>query len=376
MILGALLDAGLDFEYLKSELQKLRLPGYELKRRKVKMLSLAATKFDVCLKDKDIRRGFSTLKDIERAINKSRLKKSVKELSCGIFKKLAEAECRAHGYRKDKAHFHEIGDTDSLIDIVGAVIALDYLGIERVCCSAVNVGSGMVCTAHGDLPVPAPVTSVLLKGMFSYSGGEGYELATPTGVAILKTLCGAAGDMPLMNVGRVGAGAGNFQTPGKPNILRVFLGEAGAPADYYNKDSALVVQANIDDMNLIGTEVILERILQAGALDVYFAPIYMKKTRMGILLSVITEKKFLDRVLKVIFEETTTFGVRTYEVTRYKLDRVTKAIKTKYGSVKFKTGRINNKAVAASPEYEDCKLISVRKNIPFRRVYEEVKRCA
>lgn len=374
MILGAFLDAGLDVVYLKKQLRKLPLSGYSLNIRKVKKSGLAATQFDVSLTEKG--RQTKSLNDIRRIISKSALSAKIKNLSCEIFQELADAECGAHGCKMKQARFHEIGDTDSIIDIVGAAIALDYLKIDKIYASAINTGSGTINTAHGRFPIPAPATSILLKGVPIYCDGKGHELATPTGVAILKTICEKFGQMPLMETQQIGTGAGNFDTGDRPNVLRVFIGDAAdeTAGGSYNKDTVVVVQANIDDMNSVGTECILERIFKAGALDVYFAPIYMKKTRMGILLSAITEKKNLDAVLKAIFRETTTLGVRTYEVTRYKLDRSVETVRSKYGSVRIKMAGLDNQIVSVSPEYEDCKRLSGKKAVPFRIVYGEAVR--
>jgi uncharacterized protein (TIGR00299 family) protein len=370
MILAAFLDAGLDFIYLKRQLRKLPISGYDIERKKVKRQGLAATVFEVHMDGAGHRR--KSLKEIRSILYRSRLNRDVKGASYKIFETLATAEAKAHGRKKGKVYFHEIGDIDSIIDIVGTVIALDYLKFDRIYSSPINVGYGTIETAHGIFPIPAPATSVLLKGVPAFSEGKGYELATPTGVAILKTISDAFCQMPLMKIDSTGCGAGTFDTPGRPNMLRIFSG-GYSQTGILNRDKVLVVETNIDDMNLIGTEAIMERIFKAGALDVYFEPIYMKKSRMGVKLSVITDNIFLEPVLNVIFQETSTFGVRTYEAARYKLGRAMKKIKTSYGSVGIKIGRLNNKIISISPEYEDCKKIAKKNNISFRDVYEQVK---
>ena len=382
MILAALLDAGLDLAYLKRELKKLRLRGYSIKAKKVKKANFVATKFDVVLDNRSACHNGSSLNDIKRIINRSRLNIKVKELSCRIFENLAIAEQASHGARASQTHFHEIGDTDALVDIVGAAIALDYLEISRIYSSGINVGSGTVKTAHGTLPVSAPATSFLLKGIPIYSSGDPYELTTPTGAAILKTACKGFGQLPLMKIEQVGCGAGSFDIKGMPNILRVFIGSDGQAVDAgYERDTVTVIEANIDDMNLVGAECVLEKIFQAGALDVCYQPVYMKKARLGMKLTALAEKRNLAQVLETIFQETPTFGVRTYEVQRYKLPRLVKTIKTKYGRCRVKIGGLNIKVGArcsvplqVSPEYEDCKALSVKRNVPFWKVYDEVKR--
>jgi len=371
MILAAFLDAGLDLDYFKGQLRRLPLEGYKIGVRKVKKVGLAATAFNVFLARAGRRRR--SLREIKNIISKSRLNENVKSLSIKVFEALAAAECKAHGHRRDRMHFHEIGDADSIIDIIGAAIALDYLKFDRVYSSPVNTGSGSVKTVHGIYPLPAPATAILLKGLPAYSCSTDCELATPTGVAILKSVCDGFCPMPLMEIEKVGVGAGAFDINGRPNVLRVFFGDADAEAGYA-RDNVIVVETNIDDMNPVGTGYILDKIFSAGALDAYFMPVYMKKSRMGMLLSVITEKECLQAVLKIIFDQTTTFGVRTYEAQRYKLARSVKRVRSKYGYARVKLGRIRGRIITVSPEYEDCKKLSQAKGIALRTVYEEVKR--
>jgi len=372
MILGAFLDAGLDCAYLKNQLKKLGLKGYELKIKSIKKSEFPVTEFNVELNNsKGIDHSRKTLAYIQGIINRSSLNDNVKNLSCTIFENLAEAEAKAHGCKKSEIHFHEIGDTDSIIDIAGAAIALDYFKIENVYSSPINIGSGIIKMAHGVLAVPAPVTTVMLKGVPVYSSGEDFELATPTGVAVLKTICDKFGPLPFMKIEKTGGGWGSFNTVKHPNILRVFLGDSSA-GNNYETDKMVVVETNIDDMNIVGTEMIFERIFKAGAVDVYFAPVYMKKTRMGILLTAITEMKNLEKVLETIYKETTTFGIRTYEVVRYKLPRSINKTETGYGKTRLKIGVLNNEIITASPEYEDIKKISLEKKLPFRKIYNKV----
>jgi len=368
MILASFLDAGLDFKYLEKELKKLKLAGYSLKKAKVKKQGFPATKFEVILKSGGYHSGRS-LKQIKGIINKSRLNSGVKSLAIKIFENITRAECSAHKVCPSEIHFHEIGGTDSLIDIVGAAIAIDYFKIGNAYSSPINVGSGIVNTAHGTLPVPAPATVELLKGVPVYSRKDMFELATPTGVAILKTVCGDFGDMPLMKIKDIGVAAGAFNTQAQPNILRLFLGERDLDKGY-DRDSVIVAEANIDDMNLVGTGYIMDQVFKAGALDAYFTPVYMKKTRMGILLSVVTYKENLKKVIDKIFEETTTFGIRVYETQRYKLPRSFKKIKTKYGALNIKIGKVGDKVISASAEYEDCRKLAKDRNIPLKKIYE------
>jgi len=372
MILSAFLDSGLDFEYFKKQIGFLKLSGYRLQKKRVNCSGFSAIKLEIILdKSRTAAHKRKSLREIKNIIEKCRFNPGIKKSACKIFESLACAESTAHGLKKNQVHFHEIGDTDSLIDVVGAAVAFDYFKFGRIFSSAVNVGSGMVKTAHGFLPVPAPAASLLLKGVPVYSGGEGRELATPTGVAILKSMANGFGDMPLMDLKAVGCGAGSYNLSQHPDLLRLFQGEAKS-ADYLT-DTVSVLEANIDDMNLIGSEMILERIFKAGALDVYFTPVYMKKTRMGVLLTVVAEKRFLNNVLKAIFEETTTFGVRTFETQRYKLQRSFATVRTKYGPIKIKIGKLGDETINVSPEYESCKELSLKRGIPLRKAYEAAK---
>lgn len=373
MILAAFLDLGLDFDYLKNEIAKLKLSGYKLEKRKVVKGGFSATKFEVILSLKHASHKRIPFSEIKSIIVKSRLKPAVKILSIKIFENIRDAESQVHGIKKEKVHFHEIGDTDSLIDVVGFAIAFDYFKIGNAYASAVNVGSGSVKTAHGLLPVPAPATAILLKGIPIHSGKDRYELATPTGAAILKTVCSEFASIPLMRIEKTGVSAGTFDTKEQPNILRIFLSKS-VGGSFCQSDTVVMVETNIDDMNLSGSEHIMERIFKAGALDVCFMPVYMKKSRMGILLSVITYKEHLEHILKVIFEETTTFGIRTYDVLRYKLPRQTIKTKTKYGVVSVKTGKLAGKVINFSPEYEDCKNLAKSKNISLRQIYKAAQK--
>jgi len=369
MILASLLDAGLDFEYLKKELGKLKLAGYKLSKRKITKSGFTASKFDVIFPKTRSRLKERPLGEIKNIINKSGLSSKVKTLALKIFENIADAECAVHNIPKNRIHFHEIGSTDSLVDIVGFAIAFEHLNIDKVYASSINLGSGVVKTEHGLLPVPAPVTSVLLKGVPIYSGEDRFELTTPTGAGILKTVADSFGFMPLMSVETIGTAAGTFEAIQQPNILRVFLGQSAKELDY-DTDSVIVIQTNIDDMNMVGTEHMMEEIFAAGALDVYFAPVYMKKSRMGILLSAITKKENLKKVIDVVFQETTTLGVRVFEAGRYKLPRFFKKINTEYGSMNIKIGKSGNKIITSSPEYRDARLLARKNNVALRRIYE------
>ena len=374
MILGALLDAGLELSALAEQLEKLGLEGYELKAEKTSRLGFAGTKFEVLVAERghDEESGHHHerhLGDIRSMIQASSLGDSVKGRSIAVFERLAEAEATVHGKEPDEVHFHEVGAVDSIIDIVGAAIALELLGIEEVICSPLRTGTGYVECRHGRLPVPAPGTAELLKGYPVAPTDVPAELTTPTGAAILTTLAAGFGPCPQMQVGSVGYGAGRRETEPIPNLLRVFIGER---SDRYLTDTAIVIETNLDDMSpeLIGH--LAQKLLDLGALDVYSVPIYMKKGRPGVLLSVIAEPQDASRLEEAVLLESTSFGVRKYEVQRQKLAREHVTVATEYGEARVKLGKIGGEVKKAAPEYEDCKKLADERGVPLREVYRAV----
>jgi len=366
MALGALVDAGVPLEVLHSELAKLGLPGYTLSAEQVKRSGLAATKVHVVLEERE--QPARRLADIRDIINRSTLSPAVKQKSLGIFERLAEAEAKVHGTTAEAVHFHEVGAVDAIVDIVGSVIGLEHLGIGEIIASPVNVGSGSVHTAHGRLPVPTPATAELLKGIPLYSSSIAFELPTPTGAAIISTLADSFGPLPQLVVRRIACGAGNKDFPGQPNVLRLFVGES-APA--YDEDRAVLIETNIDDMNPQIYDHLIDRLLQAGALDAYLAPLVMKKGRPGILLSVLSAKENADALLDIIFRETTSIGVRFQEVGRKKLSRELQDVRTPYGVVRVKVSRRGDEVLTVTPEYEDCRRIARERQVPLKTVMEE-----
>jgi uncharacterized protein (TIGR00299 family) protein len=368
MTLGALVDAGVSLDALRAELAKLNLHGYELETELVTRSGIAATKVHVIIEQKDQKARH--LSDILGIIDRSSLSASIKEKSSRIFTRMAEAEARVHATTPDRIHFHEVGAVDAIVDIVGAVIGLDLLGITSISASAVNVGSGTVQTAHGMLPVPAPATAELLKGIPFYQSSTQFELATPTGAAIISTLGSSFGAMPSMKVDRIAYGAGDQDFPGRPNVLRLMIGEAAAR---YDEDTSLVIETNIDDMNPQVYDYLIERLMTQGAQDVYLTPIIMKKGRPAILLSVLTDTSKSDGVLDTIFRETTSIGVRIQEVGRKKLSREIQEVETVYGKIRIKISKRGDDTLTATPEYEDCRKIADEKRVPLKRVIEEAK---
>jgi hypothetical protein len=369
MTLGALVDAGVSIDALRAELARLDLPGYKIKAEKVTRSGIAATKVDVIIDNKE--HWERNLADILKFIESSGLATAIKQKSGMIFKRLAEAEAKVHGTTVDKIHFHEVGAVDSIVDIVGSVIGMELLGISQVMTSPINVGSGSVKTSHGLLPVPAPATAELLRGIPFYESSTKFELTTPTGAAIISTLCVFFGRLPTMKMERIAYGAGDKDFPGLPNVLRLMIGE---PAPAYEADTSIVIETNIDDMNPQAYDYVVERLMQQGAQDVYLTPIIMKKGRPAILLSALADKSKADTLLDTIFRETTSIGVRIQEVGRKKLIREIKEIDTVYGKIRIKISKRGDEILTATPEYEDCKKIAEDKKIPLKQVMEEAKK--
>lgn len=374
MILGALLDAGFQIKFLERELAKLKLSApFKLRKEKVSRGDLRGTKFSVKFSPTTPRPRKPTptsFKEIEKLIKRSALKPRIKELSTEIFRCLARAEGRVHQRKLEDVQFHEVGSLDSIIDIVGVAIVVEELGIQRFYSSRPRVGSGFVESHSGRLPVPAPATLELLKGQEIVISRVPHELTTPTGAAILITLCDSFGRVPAFKVARVGYGAGSRELVQAPNLLRVVVGEMSRD---FAEDSIVVIQTNIDDLAPVSYERLFERLFGEGALDVYITPIQMKKSRPGVLLTVLCEKFLQPTMASIIFDETTTFGMRHYEVDRYKLERSTQTVNTKYGPIRVKVGTAAGGLKTVSPEYEDCKRVAERLKLPLHKVYGEVK---
>ncbi|MDP1759683.1 MAG: nickel pincer cofactor biosynthesis protein LarC, partial [Thermodesulfovibrionales bacterium] len=308
MCLGALVDAGVPVKKLENELLKLRVKGYSLEVERVKRSGFAATKADIVIVESSKFKVQSSKKwkDIERIIKASSLSESVKQKGLKIFKRLFTAEAKVHGEIFNTAHLHELGAVDCMVDIFGTVIGLKLLGIEKVYSSGVNTGGGFVRTKHGILPVPAPATAELLKGIPVYSDGINYELTTPTGAVILKEISSSFGTIPDMVIEKIGIGAGKKDFRDKPNVLRILIGQGKEQGAENREQRVAVIETTIDDMNPQIYEYVMERLFKAGALDVYLTQLIMKKGRPGIKLTVLCNSKEKENLMKIIFEETTT----------------------------------------------------------------------
>lgn len=363
MFLGALIHCGLKVDYLASELRKVKINGYRLKARKVDRGGIVGIKFDV-IYDKGPCRGHTEEKTFERIaklINNSGLAGAVKFRATEIFTNLADAESAAHGVPREKVHFHEVADIDSIVDILGAAIAVEKLGIEEVYSSVVTVAK------------PAPATAYLLEGIKVVFSGIEHELVTPTGAAILKTFSRGFGEAPPMKILKAGYGAGSADIQGHPNLLRAMVGEK---TGVFETDTVTVLEANIDDMSPQAYEYLMERVLETGALDIYLTGVIMKKSRPGCLITVLTESTKADAIAEIIFEETSTFGVRRYQATRQKLHRKIIEVATKYGKISVKLGYFADRLRIAAPEYDDCKKIAKERKVSFRQVWREAERAA
>ena len=367
MTLGALVDAGADFSALEAELRKLPLAGWSISAEKVKRKGLAATKVNVASDEHHAHRG---LHDIVHIIDQAQFASPVAARATAIFRALGESEARMHNVPVEKVHFHEVGAVDAIVDIVGAAIGLEMLGIEQCTASAVNTGSGTVKAAHGLMPVPAPATADLLREAPTYSSGIERELATPTGAAILHGLGARFGPQPRMKVSAIGYGAGTAELKEQANVLRVMIGEAVvAEQGSGEAPPVTVLETNVDDMSPQLYGYFVDRALAAGALDVFSAPVQMKKNRPGQLITILCEPSAADALAELLFRETTTIGVRSYVAQRRCLEREIVTVQTKFGGdARVKVSRLNGEVVNAQPEYEDCQRLATASGAPLRAV--------
>lgn len=366
MIIGSLLDSGLDFEFLKKELAKLDISGYRLTAERVTRSGIAGIKFNVDIETEQPARN---LFDINTIIMQSSIDDGIKTACIEIFRNIAEAEAQVHDEKIDEIHFHEIGAIDAIIDVAGAAIGIAALGIEKIFCSPVNTGSGFVKTSHGILPVPAPATAELLRGIPVYSSGVEAELATPTGAAIAGYFADDFCPMPKMKITASGYGAGSKDLK-SPNLLRLITGES---IDSAKEEKLVMIESNIDDMNPEFYEFVMERLFESGALDVYITPVIMKRSRPGSVLNVLCETADADFLSRIIFSETTTSGVRQSEISRIKMERKIERVETPFGTVGIKIIYDGDRLLTASPEFKDCAMIAREKNISLKRVYDAAK---
>ena len=368
MILGALIDAGVETKALQAALSKLKLPGCAIAVRRVRRGGLSAAKVDV-LNAKNLP-PLSAFPQIERQIRKSALPERIQDQALAIFNRLAKAEASVHGRRRQQTHLHEVGEVDTLVDVTGAVIGLSLLKIDRIVASPIHVGTGEVQTRAGCFPIPAPATAALLEGAPIYATGVRGELTTPTGAAIITTLASAFAPLPPMTVEKIGYGAGSASLP-MPNLLRLFIGLQESPLA---EDEIVQIETNIDDMNPQMYEHVMEMLFQAGALDVFLTPIIMKRSRPAILLTVLSPVSVQEKLLQTLFIETTTLGARILKVGRKKLEREITRKKTRHGSVRVKTASQNGRVLRKRPEFEEVRRLARQSGRPLQTLWEEMNR--
>ena len=362
MLLGAVVDLGLPLDELRAELAKLPLSGYALAASRVSRSGLAATKVDVVIDAPETQHRH--LRHILGILERSTLDAHLKQRATALFQRLAEAEAAVHGTSPEQVHFHEVGAVDSIVDIVGGVIALRWLGAARFVSSPLNVGSGSVTMSHGTFPVPAPATARLVTGVPVYGAGEG-ELLTPTGALLVTSHVTAYGPLPALRIDKTGHGAGSRDTPGRPNVLRLLVGEE---AQASSSERVLVLETEVDDTapQLLGP--LIDALLAAGALDAFFTPVQMKKGRPGVLVTVLAPPERREAIEELLFRETTTLGVRRQEWERTALERATATVATPYGDVRIKIGRRGGIVYNAWPEFEDCQRLAAEKGVAVKEV--------
>jgi uncharacterized protein (TIGR00299 family) protein len=403
MNLGALIDVGVPENYLVSELKKLNISGYEIEINKDMRKGIFGTKVNVLLKEGGQQQHIDHehehehnndhshehahdhhhvneshmhhhrgLKEIEEIIHQSALSEKVKKMSMDIFMQVARAEAKVHNKPIYEVHFHEVGAIDSIIDTVGAAIAIDYLKVDKIICSSIELGGGFVKCAHGMIPVPAPAVVEILQDVPVKSGKVQFETTTPTGAAILKALADEYSDNKNFSMKKVGYGIGQRDTD-IPNVLRVFLAETKENIKL-DVETAYVLECNIDDMNPEFYDYIIDGLFEKGAADVFLTPIIMKKGRPAVKLSVLVKNETCEAIEEFIFCETSTLGFRKYQVEKNMLKRDFHKLDTKFGSVTIKNGYYNGKKVKSKPEYSDCKELALKNGVGLKEIYDEINK--
>jgi hypothetical protein len=368
MTLGALVDAGVDLARINEAVESLGVPGCRVVAEEVKKKGFRAIQVRVEHQPEHAHRH---LHHILAMIDRSRLTDRQKALAQRIFSRLAEAEAKVHGTTVEKVHFHEVGAVDSIADVVGAAVGWDLLGVDRIVASAIPTGAGKVKIAHGECSIPAPATAELLRGVPLAESSIPWELTTPTGAAILVSVADAFGPLPSMTIERIGCGAGQRDLDQQPNLLRLLVGTA---ADAGAGEQVWVLETNLDDISgeLIGY--CTTRLFEAGALDVYTTAIQMKKNRPAVKLSVLCKPSDLETMEGILFTETTTLGIRRWPVGRHVLVRRAHVVQTSWGAVEGKVGWFSDGPPRFSPEFEACRRIAARQNVPLRAVYEAAQK--
>ncbi len=368
MNLAAMIDLGVDADHLSSELSKLPVTGYTLKITKDQRHGIQGTKVEVELEGKE-KHAHRNLHDVESIIEKSSLKKSIKDTSKAIFRRLAEAEAKVHRKSIKDIHFHEVGAVDAIVDIVGAAICYDSLKPDKVMASVIELGGGFARCSHGNLPVPAPATVEILKGIPVKKGSATFETTTPTGAAIIATLTEEFNDQVSTSIDHIGYGIGHKESDELPNVLRVFMGEV---TEEEGLTSEIVHECNIDDMNPEWYDHLMDELFQAGAKEVFFTPVMMKKNRPAVKITVLASSHLSDAIKSIIYSNTTTLGIRSYTVIKDALERKFIPVETEWGKVTVKASYYRGRLLHAKPEYEECRRIANEVGVPLQVVCNKI----
>ncbi len=364
MFVGSLLDAGLPIEKLEKTISELNLDGYDISTKKEERNNIFGTKFSVFLREEDQKARY--LKEIEEILRSSSLPSLVIKRSILIFEKLAMIEGEIHNISPDKVHFHELGAVDSIIDIVAAVLGMHLLGIEKLFVSRIPVGTGIITSSHGRIPVPTPATTALLKGVPVYDSGQDVEMVTPTGAALITCLCSSFGPMPPMTIDRVGYGVGSRSLADRPNLLRILIGN---DINKQRSDTVVVLESNLDDMSPEVLGYLMDSLFDAGARDVSFSHIQMKKNRPGIQLQVIGRPEDKERLINIILRESTTLGIRFSYSQRAILKREELVVDSPWGKMRVKKVINQDGGTVLLPEFEECRRIARENNLALRDIY-------
>jgi uncharacterized protein (TIGR00299 family) protein len=365
MFVGSVLDAGLSAESMEEIIAGLKIDGFTISSAKESRNHIFGTKFSIALKD-DVRQPSRHLKDIEGILRSSDLPPQIIETSISVFERLAAAEAAIHHMNLEEVHFHEVGAVDSIIDVVASVAGMYLLGIEKLFVSRIPVGSGMIDSAHGIIPVPSPATVALLKGVPIYESGQDVEMVTPTGAALVTSLAASFGTMPPMTIERVGYGVGTRTLSDRPNLLRIMI---GSDAEKGSMDTVVLLESNLDDMSPELLGYLMDRLFEAGALDVSFSSIHMKKNRPGIRLQVIGRPQDKERLVGMVFKESTSLGIRISYTQREVLERNEVTVNSPWGKMTLTKVTDREKGSVLAPEYEECRRIAREHDLPLRDVY-------
>ncbi|WP_321287207.1 nickel pincer cofactor biosynthesis protein LarC [uncultured Sunxiuqinia sp.] len=372
MNLGALIDLGVDADYLKTELEKLNIDGFHLEIKTDQRRGITGTKADVIIENQENEKH-RHLRHVEKIVNNSSLSESVKTNALKIFDLVAVAEAKVHNISKEKVHFHEVGALDSIADIVGAAICLDYLKVDKVMASPIQLGGGTVKCAHGIMPVPAPATAEIVKGIPVKTGLVSHEATTPTGAAILVATVDEFTEQISLPITKMAYGIGNRDSE-VPNVLRVYLLEDATSVNDVTNEEAIVLESNIDDMNPEHYDFLLEQLFESGASDAWLVPMIMKKSRPAVLLSVLCKQELREKLKGLIFTFSTSIGIREYRVTKNMLRREESTIETSYGAVRIKQSFYNGKLVRTKPEFDDCKKLAIQHQLSISEIEKEVNK--